>query len=157
MIHKVYLETSVISYLTARPSRDLIVAAHQELTFEWWTQHRSRFNLFVSELVLQEARRGDPEMARRRLTDLRGVAVLEVNPAAEELVTRIIASALIPAKALDDAFHIAIATVHGADFLLTWNCRHIANAVTAGRLASLCDDVGYQMPLLCTPEQLMGY
>src|SRR5471030_1860378 len=119
---KVYLETTIASYLTARTSRDLVVAAHQELTAEWWNQHRNRFSLFVSGLVLQEAGGGDPGAAAGRLAELRGIAVLELNDDVRELARRFLESGLIPAKAVEDAFHVAIATLHGMDYLLTWNC-----------------------------------
>ena len=98
---KVYLETTIASYLTARPSRDLVVAAHQELTLEWWNQNRGRFDLFVSDLVLQEARRGDPEAASRRLTELSGIPILEVNEEARELARQFIRERLIPAEAVE--------------------------------------------------------
>jgi hypothetical protein len=154
---KVYLETTIASYLTARPSRDLVVAAHQELTLEWWNRNRGRFDLFVSDLVLQEARRGDPEAAARRIAELSGIPILEVNEEARELARQFIRERLIPAEAVEDAFHVAIATAQGMDFLLTWNCRHIANAEIIARLASLCDELGFEIPTLCTPEQLMGH
>lgn len=153
---KVYLETTIASYLTARTSRDLVVAAHQELTAEWWNQHRNRFRLFVSGLVLQEAGGGDQEAAARRLAELRGIAVLGLNDEVRELARRFLESGLIPAKAVEDAFHVAIATLHGMDYLLTWNCRHIANAEIIRRLVELCEELGYELPTLCTPEQLMG-
>lgn len=125
---KVYLETTIASYLTARTSRDLIVAAHQELTFEWWDQHRHSFDLFVSGLVLEEAASGDPEMAARRLAELRGIPVLGLDEEARALAKRFLESGLMPSKAVGDAIHVALATLHGMDYLLTWNCRHIANA-----------------------------
>ena len=153
---KVYLETTIASYLTARASRDLVVAAHQELTAEWWNQHRHRFNLFVSGLVLEEAGGGDPEMAARRLVELRGIPVLGSDEGARELAKRFLDSRLIPRKTVGDALHVALATVHGMDYLLTWNCRHIANAEIVRGLARLCEAAGYELPTLCTPEQLMG-
>lgn len=152
----VYLETTIASYLTARPSRELVVAAHQEFTVEWWKRHRDRFSLFVSALVLHEAGQGDPDAAARRLAELRGIAILDVNDEARELVRRIVESGLLPANAIEDAFHVAIATLHGMDYLLTWNCRHIANAEIIRGLDELCEELGYKLPTLCTPEQLMG-
>jgi hypothetical protein len=153
---KVYLETTVPSYLTARASRDLVVAAHQELTAEWWNLHRQRFSLFVSVLVLQEAGSGDAEAARLRLAELQGVPLLALNDEAKELAKRFLERKLIPERAIEDAFHVAIATVHGMDYLLTWNCRHIANAEIIRKLSELCEEFGYELPTLCTPEQLMG-
>ncbi|MBK5293873.1 MAG: type II toxin-antitoxin system VapC family toxin [Acidobacteriia bacterium] len=145
-----------MSYLTSSPSRDLVVAAHQELTGEWWIQHKNRFEVFVSDLVLQEAAKGDEKAAVKRLAELAGVPVLETTDEAKELAREFVARGLIPEKAIEDAFHVAIATAQGMDFLLTWNCRHIANAEIAGRLEALCEELGYGMPTLCTPEQLMG-
>ena len=156
MKRRVYLETTIASYLTARPSRDLIIGAHQELTIEWWAQHRQRFEVFISDLVLQEAARGDQIAAAKRLAELSGIAVLETTEEARELARQFVDRGLIPQKAVEDAFHVAIATAQGMDFLLTWNCRHIANAEIIERLQSLCEDLGYEMPTLCTPEQLMG-
>lgn len=108
-------------------------------------------------LVLQEARRGDREAAVRRLTELSGIPILEVNEEARELARQFIRERLIPAEAVEDAFHVAIATVQGMDYLLTWNCRHIANAEIIGRLATLCDELRFEIPTLCTPEQSIGH
>lgn len=156
MKRKVYIETSVASYLTARPSRDLVVAAHQELTAEWWANHRERFELYISEIVLREAARGDESAAAKRLAELEGIDVLTLDDCARALARLFVERGLIPKKALEDAFHVAVATAQGMDFLLTWNCRHIANAEIVGRLEAACLELGYRMPTLCTPEQLMG-
>jgi hypothetical protein len=130
--------------------------AHQELTGEWWNQHRHRFSLYISALVLEEAGAGDAEVAARRIAELDGIAVLDLTEEARELAKRFLGSGLIPPKAVEDAFHVAIATVHGMDYLLTWNCRHIANAEITHRLAEVAEELGYELPALCTPEQLMG-
>ena len=156
MKRRVYLETTIASCLAARPSRDLIIGAHQELTIEWWAHHRQRFEVFISDLVLQEAARGDQTAASKRLVELAGITVLETNEEARELARQFVDRGLIPQKAVEDAFHVAIATAQGMDFLLTWNCRHIANAEIIERLQSVCEELGYEMPTLCTPEQLMG-
>src|SRR5580704_9567279 len=134
MKRKVYLETTVASYLTARPSRDLVVAAHQELTVEWWSRHRHRFDIYVSDLVLREAARGDPSAAARRLAELQGIDILSLTAEAQELAALFLKRGLIPQKAVEDALHVALATAQGMDFLLTWNCRHIANAEVIERL-----------------------
>jgi len=156
MKRRVYIETTVASYLTARPSRDLVVAAHQEITAEWWADHRQRFDLYISELVLREARRGDESAAARRLEELAGIEVLDFDDETRELARLFVMRKLIPQKAVEDAFHIAVATAQGMHFLLTWNCRHIANAEVIERLEAVCLELGYRMPILCTPEQLMG-
>ena len=153
---KVYIETTIPSYLTARRSRDHLAAAHQELTDEWWTQHRHRFDLFASVLVVDEARKGDPQAAARRLAVLQGLTILNLTLEAVDLANRFLAADLIPASSAEDAFHIAVAAVHGMDYLLTWNCRHIANAEIMGRLSAVAKEHGFQLPTLCTPDQLMG-
>ena len=156
MKRKVYIETSVASYLTARPSRDLVVAAHQELTAEWWANHRERFEVYISEIVLREAARGDESAVAKRLAELEGIDVLTLDDGARALARLFVERGLIPKQALEDAFHVAVATAQGMDFLLTWNCRHIANAEIVERLEAACLELGYRMPTLCTPEQLMG-
>ena len=153
---KVYVETTIPSYLTARKSNDILVAAHQQLTGEWWTLRRQNFGLFTSELVLEEAASGDTDAAGRRLAMLHGLPLLDLTAEVSRLAGHFLVSGLIPAKAADDALHVAFATAHGMDFLLTWNCRHIANAEIMGRLAEAAAEFGLRLPVLCTPEQLMG-
>ena len=156
MKRKVYIETSVASYLTARPSRDLVVAAHQELTLEWWENHRGRFDIFISELVMREASRGDPSAAAKRRAVLAGIPLLPSSEAAENLARSLLERRIVPENAIEDASHVAIATSQGMEFLLTWNCRHIANAEVVEKLEVACRQLGFVMPGLCTPEQLMG-
>ncbi len=152
----VYIETSVISYLKARPSPALVAAAHQQVTREWWDHHRQRFDQFISPLVLDEAARGDPDAAARRLSALEGFAVLEPTRDAAELVDMLIADGALPSVARDDATHVAIAAVHHMDYLVTWNCRHIDNAESKPLIRSVCAVHGYVCPEICTPEELMG-
>lgn len=153
---RAYIETSIISYLTARPSRDLIVAGHQQITHEWWQLRQPFFQLFASELVLSEAAQGDPAAARARVAVLAGVATLETRPEALELAQRLLQRGPLPQKAAADALHIGIAAVHGVEYLLTWNCKHIANAETRPQIERICRAAGYEPPVLCTPEQLLG-
>lgn len=155
MKQTVYIETSVISYQAARPSRDLIVAAHQQITQEWWAV-RDDWELYASRLVLSEAMRGDPSASSRRVQQLHGIPHLAMTPRIETLVVALIEVAALPEKAVEDAFHIALAAVHGMDFLLTWNCKHIANATKRGIIESVCEMAGYAMPVICTPEELLG-
>lgn len=150
----VYIETTVVSYLTARPSRDVVLHAHQQLTLEWWSTRRIGFELFISPVVRIEAGRGDPELARRRLDALEGISVLEVLPEAAGLAETLVRSGPLPRKAEVDALHIATAAVHGIEYLLTWNCTHIANARMRGQIEALCRVAGYEPPILCTPEEL---
>jgi predicted nucleic acid-binding protein len=139
----VYVETSILSYLTARPSRDLLAAAHQQVTREWWDGRRKRFEVFISPLVEREARRGDPAAAQRRGAALHGLAMLEIVEDAYDLAAALISEGALPPSAEDDATHIAMAAVHGIDYLLTWNCRHIDNAETKPIVRSICATHGY--------------
>jgi hypothetical protein len=156
MKRKVYIETTIASYLTARRNSDLVVAAHQQLTIEWWTHQRHRFDLYISDIVLREAARGDESAAAKRMVELQDIDVLGLDDRARELARVFVERRLIPVTAVEDALHVAVATVEGMDFLLTWNCRHIANAEVVERLDGVCLELGYRMPTLCTPEQLMG-
>ena len=153
---KLYLETTIPSYLVGRPSRDLLVAAHQQITRDWWESRRADFDLYASELVLQEVRVGDAQLATRRLELLAGVPILTVSSEILELAEDLIAEGPIPRKAAGDAAHIAVATVYGCEYLLTWNCRHIANAELHRAIRRVVERYGYEVPNLCTPEELMG-
>jgi predicted nucleic acid-binding protein len=155
VLPKTYVETSVISYLTARQSRDQIAAAHQQLTRDWWDRRRARFDIYVSELVVQEAGRGDVIAARARLEAISGYPVLRVNPVAQRLADSILRSAVLPSKAAADALHISLAAVNGMNFLITWNCTHIANGFVLQSVNMLCRDAGFEPPIVCTPEELM--
>jgi hypothetical protein len=153
---KVYLETSFVSYLAAWPSRDLIVASHQQITHEWWRRRRASFDLYVSQRVIDEAGAGDEEAAQRRLTLLEGLPLLDLNEEVIRLAQEFVAQGPFTEAASADAVHIAVAAVHAMDFLLTWNCRHIANAEIVRMTAVICDDEGYGIPHICTPEELLG-
>jgi predicted nucleic acid-binding protein len=152
----VYIETSIISYLTARVSRDLIVAGHQQMTEEWWSVQRNRFELWASELVVEEASAGDASAAAERLKVLNTIEMLDITEEAGFLATALIERGSLPTKASADALHIAIAAVHNVDYLLTWNCKHIANAEMRPVIESVCRNMGFIPPILCTPEELMG-
>jgi hypothetical protein len=152
----IYIETSIVSYLTARLSRHLVVAAHQQITEEWWENHRVSFQLYTSEVVLDEASFGDPALASKRCQALQGIELLDVSDEAVSLSTKLIAPGALPSKALEDALHIAIATIHQVDYLLTWNCKHIANAQMRLAIERINNQCGYQTPIICTPEELMG-
>jgi predicted nucleic acid-binding protein len=155
-MESVYLETSFVSYLVSRPSRDLLVAGHQQATQDWWTRRRGEFGCYVSQVVLDEVSAGDPEEAEKRLATIGGFPVLEVTEEAESLAAAIMASGVLPARAVRDAAHIAVAAVHDMDYLLTWNCNHLANAQIIRRVSLVCNQERYNMPLVCTPEELMG-
>ncbi len=150
----VYLETSVIGYATSRPSRDLIVAGRQQITREWFAHRAEAYELFVSQLVVREASAGDEEAARARTAFVQKMARLAITDAAGELARRLIERRAVPRKAAEDALHIAVAAVHGIEYLLTWNCKHIANATMRQAIEGVCREAGYEPPVICTPEEL---
>ena len=150
-----YVETSVVSYLTGRPSNDLIVAAHQKATQDWWAQRSDQFDLKISEFVTDEIQDGHPEAAQKRIAALTNTQSLELIPEVETVAVALIANGAVPAKARLDAFHIAIASVHRMDYLLTWNFRHIANAQKWASIELVCINHGYRMPKICSPLELL--
>ena len=156
MTKRVYIETTIPSYLTARPSRDVLQFARQQITRDWWQNARNEYDLCISEIVLQEALAGSPEAAERRLALIGGLPLLDLPDAVEDVARAIMVSGLLPLEATRDAIHIAIASVHGVDLLLTWNCRHIANAAIMKELRSIVAECGFELPILCTPEELLG-
>ncbi|AGX88287.1 type II toxin-antitoxin system VapC family toxin [Candidatus Symbiobacter mobilis] len=155
MKRKVYIETSVISYLTARPSKSILGTAHQQITLAWW-ETRSQYDLVVSELVLRECGAGDPDAAKKRLTMLNDVPLILITEQALDIANSLIAKGIVPAKAAEDALHIAISTSNRIDYLLTWNCWHIANPEMQRGISAHLDDIGLSLPFICTPEELLG-
>jgi predicted nucleic acid-binding protein len=149
----VYVETTVPSYLTAWQSRDLVRAAHQQITREWWAQ-RDKFDLYSSRLVVQECQAGDAQAAADRLAALAGIPLLQQKPEVSELAEALLRDVPLPEKAAADALHIATAAVHGIRYLLTWNCTHIANVVLRPQIEAVCRASGFEPPLICTPEEL---
>jgi len=156
MKESVYIETTIISYLTAWLSRDLIRAAHQQITQEWWHRRRNDFDLFISEFVINEASAGDPLAAQNRLEALTGLPLLDINADVESLANSLIAEKALPPKAVTDALHIAVASVHNINYLLSWNCKHIANAEMQSAIELVCEMKSYRCPIICTPEELLG-
>jgi len=152
---KAYIETTVVSYLTAWPSRDVVIAGYQQTTREWWRDAADRFELVASELVINEASAGDADAARDRLAALESVTLLDATEEAAELARQLIESGAIPGKAAEDAGHIAIAVTNGIDYLVTWNCRHIANATMRSQIERICRIAGYEPTIICTPDELM--
>lgn len=151
----VYVETSVISYLTGLPARDVIVAGRQSLTIEWWGTCRQRFDVFVSALVVTEAEDGDPMAAQRRLAAIEGVPALDVSDKAKVLALRLVKGGPIPKEYPEDALHIAVCALNGIDYLVTWNCTHLANATLRRQVERFLDRAGFVCPVICTPEELM--
>lgn len=151
----VYLETSVISYLVGRLSRDVVVLGNQELTREWWTTRRVAYELFASEVVIGEAGLGDPDLARQRLEICDGLQLLAISAEAERLAPLLVKAAGMASNAATDALHMAVAAVHGMDYLLSWNCTHIANATIRRAIDKQCRASGYEPPVICTPQELI--
>ncbi|MEE8058414.1 MAG: type II toxin-antitoxin system VapC family toxin [Pseudomonadales bacterium] len=151
----VYLETSFISYLTGRPSRDVIAAGHQAVTQEWWEKESEYYHLVVSELVVREAQRGHEEAAARRLSAIDGIELLQISDEAIDFADSLLANNVIPRVATADAIHVSMAAINGIDYLLTWNCKHIANADQRQYIEMLCIENNYKPPVICTPEELM--
>ena len=151
----VYIETSVVSYLTARPSRDVVTAAYQKITRDWWSVATHRFDLVVSALVRAEAGVGDAIAAKARMDALAPVPLVEATVDTERLAERLIDVGAVPRQAADDAAHIAIAVTNKIDFLVTWNFRHIANAAMRMRIEQACRQAGFVPPVICTPNELL--
>ena len=152
---RIYLESTIPSYVVARPARDLLQAARQQLTRDWWGLQREQYELFTSQVVLDEIAGGEVAMAKQRLALMDGIAVARATDEVETFTQSILDSGVLPADADRDAAHIALATVHEMDILLSWNCRHIANAFIQGRLRKLADAAGFILPVICTPEELL--
>ena len=156
MRRKVYLETSVISYLTALPSKTIIGAAHQQITVAWWERKGTECDLFVSASVLAECAGGNAEAAQKRLLVAQEITLLATTDSAIALARDLILKNIVPPKMGEDALHIAIATIHDMDYLLTWNCRHIANIDIQRKIAQHLESIGLLLPIMCTPEELLG-
>ena len=146
MSETVYIETSIIGYLTARPSNNLILMANLEATREWWEDRRSYFTLYISQTVLDEVARGDREIAAKRLEVLNDFPLLAIDESVQNLASQFLSKSNLPPKAADDALHMAVATIYSLDYLLTWNCKHIANAQIQKKLAQISLNAGYELP-----------
>ena len=151
----VYIESSVVSYLTAQVSRDLVVAAHQQLTAEWWQQALPQFEPFVSSVVLEEIAKGDPEAAKKRMNSVATFGIPEVSPEVRDLAESYFTAIEMPEKARADAYHLALAVWHGMDYLVTWNCTHIASGKVKLIVQKINAGRGIESPIICTPEELM--
>jgi len=151
----VYIETSIISYLRQRPSGQVVTAARQLLTHQWWDHERGKYDLVTSQYVIDEARAGDPVLARQRLEALDGLPLLEIGPETDAIAEAIMAQAILPQKAQLDALHIAVTANNRVDYLLTWNCTHIANARILPRIHSVLVEQNCFVPIICTPEEMV--
>ena len=154
--YKIYIETSIPSYLTARRSRDLVMASNQQITQEWW-DNRHQFDLYISALVIEEVKAGDSIAAQKRIECLNDIPELDITEEMDNFAYTLIHKIPLPEKARIDALHIAVATLSGMDYLLTWNCAHIANAILRPKIESICREYGYEPPTICTPQELIGY
>ena len=152
----VYVETSIVSYLTSRPSGNLLAAAWQKVTHDWWNTQRKRFDLYVSEIVIEEAGRGNAKAAELRLNALTKIPLLKITDSVLVFSKKLINEGVLPQKAIDDSLHIAISVLHEIDYLLTWNCRHIDNAEMKPIIRKVCLEHGHKYPEICTPIELMG-
>ena len=155
MAERVYVETTVVSYLTAWPSQDVVVAGHQQITRTWWNSCRDTYELVASQQVVQEASAGDPVAAKERMDVLATMTLLTVTDEAVALAEDLIRAGAVPEKASEDALHIAVAVTNGIDYLLTWNCRHLANATLRSAIEAVCRSAGYEPVVICTPEELL--
>jgi len=152
----VYIETTIVSYLTAWPSRDIVQLAHQQMTLQWWRDRRPDFELFTSQFVLDEAAAGDPTAAAQRLAHLAAIPLLAISSDVVPLAGRLLTDGALPPNARVDALHLAIAAANGMHYLMTWNCRHLANATLWRKIEDACVDAGFVAPAICTPNELLG-
>lgn len=152
---KVYLETTIPSYLAGRLSRDIVILSHQKTTLEWWEQKKTDYELYISQVVIDEISAGDKNLAQKRNEFIKDIPLLEYNDAIEDLADKYFKHLKFPKKAIRDSFHIAIAVYHDIDFLLTWNCTHLANANIRTELTKYNYGLGYKTPDICTPEELI--
>lgn len=150
-----YLETTIPSYLTAKSSRDIIQTARQQITSEWWENRLNEFDIYISQVVIDEASEGDPIASTKRMEAVKTFTLLEITEEVVDLAEKIIIGKIIPEKAIRDALHIAVATFHEMSFLLSWNCKHIANAEIVKRLRKTVAIEGLELPVICTPEELL--
>ena len=153
MRRKLYIETTVVSYLVARPSKNKVVAGHQESTLTFWSR-RAEFDGYVSDLVRREASRGNKEQAKARLEILSALGMLEADNEAKRLAAKLLKGLAIPSEYPDDALHIAIATVNGMDFIVTWNFKHINNPMMRSKIRTVVESAGFVAPEICSPEEL---
>lgn len=151
----IYIETSIVSFLRSRPSAHVVSAARQLVTRRWWDQERTKYTLVTSQYVLDEAMQGDAQLAKERSLALEGMPLVELPDAIPVLADELLKSAILPVRARLDALHICAASFHGIDYLLTWNCTHIANARILPRIRTFLSAKGYVLPEVCTPEEML--
>lgn len=156
MLPRVYVETTIPSYLTAWASRDIVRLAEQQLTRDWWADHRLDYNLVVSQFVLDECAAGDPQAAADRLAAIAVIPLIDVTGEGVALARELVAGMRLPPRAEEDANHVAVAAVHAVDYLLTWNCTHLANPALRRRVDRICQGRGFRPPVICTPREFLA-
>ena len=152
----VYIESSIISYLTSRPSRDVVKAGRQVITSNWWLNSKSQYEVYISALVEEEISGGDPTAAAKRLEAVADIQSILITSEAQLLADALVASKAVPDNSIRDALHIAIAATQGIDYLLTWNFKHINNAERKALITYVVETDGWVCPILCSPEELVG-
>jgi predicted nucleic acid-binding protein len=152
----VYIETTIVGHLTSRLPTDIVVASQMLETRRWWGESRDQFESFISQTVLVEVGRGDPVAAAERLEAIKALPLIPITDSANELAAALIAQHALPPKARVDALHLATAATNGLQYLLTWNCRHLANAVMRAKIEQACKSMGFISPVICTPAELGG-
>jgi len=155
MKKRIYVETTVVSYFTAKPSRDIMVAGHQEATRKLWPELSAKYETYISALVYDEARKGDPEQASVRLEAIEPFPMLDIDDEARALAEKIIANKGIPEEFPEDALHIAVAAVNGIEVIITWNIGHLNNPFTRKKVRQIVESEGYACPEICSPEELL--
>lgn len=156
MDYSVYLETTVISYLTAKRNRDIVIAARQETTRQFWDLLGRSYVPYVSALVISECSKGDPEQSRKRIESIKGFSILSTDSESEMLANLILHSKGIPEQYPEDALHLALAAANGIDFVATWNFAHINNPFTRRLIRTIIEGAGYQCPEIISPDELLG-
>ena len=156
MKEKIYLETSVISYYSARPSRDVIVLAHQAITRSWWPIALKQYDIYISEVVIEEMSMGDPEAASKRIESVNEFAELKLSEDVERMADVYMREFEIPKKAFRDTLHLAFSSVHNIDYLVTWNCAHLANVHVIKKVRRINTEFDMPIPIICTPEEFEG-
>ncbi len=151
----VYIETSVISYYTSDPSRDLIIAAHQQITYEWWKDILPLVEPYISQAVIEEISRGDLIYSKKRLKSVKDFSILELLPNVNRIAQKYIKALQLPSSAEADAYHLAVAVYHGIDYIISWNCKHIASGRVRRILENLNSEMAIITPVICTPEELL--
>ena len=150
-----YIESSVISYLTAKPSRDAVMNARQILTREWWEEELQVYDSYISHLVFTEVSKGDIDASKKRVEAIQDIMSLDITEEVYQLAYRIINTSF-PEDSFDDAVHIAVSAINGMNYLLTWNFKHIANASLRKDIITACNDEGYECPIICSPAEFLG-